>query len=72
MHPPHVVLGPSAQSDLLVRLVMGVEDLGRDVRAMRADLRIILEEGRAHARRITALEERVAGLRCQVGDRCGG
>lgn len=67
---PAVPLGPEATADLLVRLVHGVEALARDVRAMRADLRLVLEEGRDHARRITALESRVATLRCQAGVEC--
>lgn len=61
--PPVTVLSPEAQSDLLVRLVCGVEEIGRDVR-------LLLEEGRVHARRLTALEERIARLRCQCGDGC--
>jgi hypothetical protein len=69
---PSVPLGLEAQGDLLVRLVLGVEALGRDVRAMRADLRTVLEEGRGHARRLTALEGRIAGLRCQAGEECPG
>ncbi len=72
VHPPRVVLGPEAQSDLLVRLVLGVEEMGREVRAMRGDLRLVLEEGRAHAARLSAIEARVAALRCQQSGECPG
>jgi hypothetical protein len=64
------VLGPEAMSDLLVRLVVATEDMGRDVREMRADLRILLEEGRAHAARLVAVERSLAALPCRGGSRC--
>jgi len=67
---PAGLLSPQAQSDLLVRLVYGVEEMGRDLRATRRDVRLILEEGRTHARRLTELEARLAGLPCQRGDGC--
>jgi hypothetical protein len=57
-----------SQSDLLIRLVEGVEELGRDVRAMRADLRLALEEGRCHARRLTELEDRVGRLESRAAE----
>jgi hypothetical protein len=68
--PPAAMLSQEAQSDLLVRLVCGVEDMGRDMRATRKDVRLILEEGRGHAKRLTAIEARVAKLPCQCGDGC--